>query len=143
MKKLTFIALLLIAAGAMAQEKIDTAMVSKIKKEGFTNSQVMEVMSMLTDVHGPRLMNSPNYLRAADYAKATMERWGLSSVQYDVWDEHFGRGWEIKKFSLQVIEPSATPLIAYPKAWSPGIKGTVQAEVVFLDVKKRSRSGKI
>ncbi|MBL7838850.1 MAG: M20/M25/M40 family metallo-hydrolase [Cyclobacteriaceae bacterium] len=138
MKKLLYVALLFLAVGAMAQEKMDTATVSKIKKEGFNNSQVMDIMSMLTDVYGPRLMNSPNYQKAADYAKATMEKWGLSSVQYDTWDEHFGRGWEIKKFSLQVIEPSATPLIAYPKAWSPGIKGAVQAEVVFLDVKSEA-----
>ena len=136
MKKLLYVALLFISVGAIAQtEKIDTATVSKIKKEGFNNSQVMDIMSMLTDVYGPRLTNSPNYKKAADYAKGSLEKWGLQNTHIDTWDEMFGRGWQLKKFSMQVIEPSTAPLIAHPKAWSPGIKGTVQTEVVYLDVK--------
>jgi hypothetical protein len=139
MKKLLYVALLFISAGAIAQtEKIDTATVSKIKKEGFNNSQVMDIMSMLTDVYGPRLTNSPNYKKAADYAKGSLEKWGLQNAQIDTWDDMFGRGWQLKKFSMQVISPSAAPLIAHPKAWSPGIKGTVQAEVVYLDVKNEA-----
>lgn len=136
MKKILIVALLCISASVMAQtEKIDTATVSKIKKEGFDKSQIMDIMSMLTDVYGPRLTNSPNYKKAADYAKGSLEKWGLSNAQIDTWDEKFGRGWQLKKFSMQVIEPSAAPLIAHPRAWSPGIKGTIQAEVVYLDVK--------
>lgn len=139
MKKLLCLALLFIAAGAIAQtEKIDTATVSKIKKEGFNNSQVMDILSMLTDVYGPRLTNSPNYKRAAEYAKGSLEKWGLQNAHIDTWDEMFGRGWQLKKFSMQVISPSAAPLIAHPKAWSPGIKGTVQADVVYLDVKNEA-----
>jgi carboxypeptidase Q len=83
----------------------------------------------------PRLTNSPNYKKAADYAKGSLEKWGLVNAQIDTWDEMFGRGWQLKKFSMQVISPSAAPLIAHPKAWSPGIKGTVLADVVYLDVK--------
>jgi carboxypeptidase Q len=141
MKKFTLMLLavaLLPSSSLTAQqiEKIDTAMVSKIKKEGFDNSKVMEILGMLTDVHGPRLTNSPGYKRAADYAKQSMESWGLQNVGFDTWNEEFGKGWEVKKFSLQNIGPVFFPVIAYPKAWSPGIKGTVQAEAVYLDVKK-------
>ncbi|MFZ2905257.1 MAG: M20/M25/M40 family metallo-hydrolase [Cyclobacteriaceae bacterium] len=137
MKKL--VAFLLVGAGisAFAQtEKIDTAMVSKIKKEGFDNSQVMNILGMLTDVHGPRLTNSPGYKKAAEYAKSTLQSWGLQNVGFDSWGEEFGRGWYLKKFSLQALDPVYFPVIAYPKAWSPGIKGNVQADVVYLDVKK-------
>lgn len=121
---------------AQQQEKVDTAMVSRIKKEGFDNSQVMRILSMLTDVHGPRLTNSPGYRKAADYAKATLESWGVQNVHFDTWNEEFGTGWELKKFSLQSLGPVYFPVIAYPKAWTPGIKGTVQAEAVYLDIKK-------
>lgn len=139
MKKFLCLALLLITAGAIAQtEKIDTATVSKIKKEGFNNSQVMDIMSMLTDVYGPRLTNSPNYKKAADYAKGSLEKWGLQNAHIDTWDEEFGRGWQVKKFSMQVVSPSTAPIIAHPKAWSPGIKGTVQTDVVYLDVKNEA-----
>jgi len=137
MKKL----LMLLVAGmllvpALAQEKVDTTMVSKIKKEGFDNSQVMDILSMLTDVHGPRLTNSPGYKKAAEYAKSTMQSWGLQNVAYDSWGEEFGRGWQLKKFSLQALTPVFSPVIAYPKAWSPGIKGSVQADVVYLEINK-------
>lgn len=132
----TAIVLLPAATQAQQPEKIDTAMVSKIKKEGFERSQVMNILGMLTDVHGPRLTNSPGYKRAADYAKATLESYGLENVHFDVWDEEFGRGWELKKFSLQSLGPAYFPVTAYPKAWTPGIKGTVQAEAIFLDIKK-------
>lgn len=118
------------------REKIDTAMVSKIKDEGFNRSQVMNILGMLTDVHGPRLTNSPGYKKAATYAKSTLESWGLQNVYFDTWDEEFGRGWELKKFRLQNLEPVYFPVIAYPKAWTPGIKGAVEAEAVYLDIKK-------
>ena len=91
---------------------------------------------MLTDVNGPRLTNSPGYKKAADYAKTSFQSWGLQNAAYDSWGEEFGRGWYLKKFSAQVLEPVFSPLIAYPKAWSPGIKGSILAEVVYLDVKK-------
>jgi carboxypeptidase Q len=138
--KRSLIGLLIIAVAAsnvFAQrpEKVDTAFLSKIKREGMQNSQVMDILSMLTDVNGPRLTNSAGYKKAADYAKTTMESWGLQNVAFDVWSEEFGRGWNLKKFSLQNMGPVYFPVIAYPKAWSPGVKGTIAADAVYLDVK--------
>ncbi len=120
---------------AQPSEPVDTATVRKIKDEGFKRSKLMGNLSMLTDVYGPRLSNSPNHKKAADYAKATLESYGLQNVQIDYWGEEFGRGWQLKKFSLQSIEPGNTPIIAYPKAWSPGIKGTMTTDAIYLDVK--------
>ena len=139
MKKFLFIASLALCATGIGYsqpaEKIDTLILKKIKSEGLDHSQVMEVMGYLTDVHGPRLTNSPGYKNAAAYAKSKLEGLGLSNVHYDVWDEDFGRGWFLKKFSLQNVGPVYFPVTAYPKAWSPGVKGTVKADAVFLDVK--------
>jgi carboxypeptidase Q len=116
-------------------EPIDTATIRKIKDEGLNRSKLMANLSMLTDVYGPRLTNSPNYIKAANYAKATLESYGVQNVHLDSWGEEFGRGWELKKFSLQTTAPMNSPVIAYPKAWSPGIKGTMNTEAIFLDVK--------
>ncbi len=124
-----------IAALAQKTEKVDTLIISKIKDEGLNHSKVMDILSMLTDVNGPRLTNSPGYKKAADYAKSTLESWGLQNVAFDQWDEEFGRGWQLKKFSLQTLEPSAFQVISHPKAWTPGIKGTVLTEAIYLDVK--------
>ena len=63
-----------------------------------------------------------------------MAAWGLSNAHLEAWGP-FGRGWTLKRFSAQVIEPQCIPLIAYPKAWSPGTEGSVVAPVVYFDAK--------
>lgn len=136
----TYLVLLLLlcsAAAVFAQqpEPLDTATINKIKEEGFKRSKLMANLSMLTEVYGPRLTNSPNFKKAADYVKATLESYGLQNVHLDYWGEEFGRGWELKKFTLQSLEPVYAPIIAHPKAWTPGIKGTVATEAIYLDVK--------
>jgi carboxypeptidase Q len=135
---LTAALLVLAASSALAQskEKLDTAALSKLRRETLNNSRVMTVLEKITDVYGPRLTNSPGFKRSAAYAKETLTTWGLSNVHYDLWEENFGTGWSLKKFSLQVSEPSVYPLIAYPKAWSPGVKGPVRAEAIYLDIRK-------
>ena len=115
-------------------DRIDTAILSRIRHEGLEKSQVMKTLFMLTDVHGPRLTNSPRYFKAVEYAKSALESWGLQNVHTDIWDEQFGRGWELKKFNL-INVTSGLVVAAYPKAWSPGIEGTVRAETVYLDVR--------
>ena len=37
-----------------------------------------------------------------------------------------------------MIEPQCIPLIAYPKAWSPGLDGTLSARVVYFDAKSEA-----
>jgi carboxypeptidase Q len=123
---------------AQEPEKIDTAIVSKLKDEGFNRSEVMTILSMLTDVNGPRLTNSAGFKKAADYARAALESWGIENVYFDHWDEVFGKGWELEKFNLQIIKPTYSPLIAYPKAWSPDVKETLRAQAVYLDIKKEA-----
>lgn len=117
-------------------EKIDTAMISKIKKEGLERSQVLAIAGQLTDIHGPRLTNSPNYGSAATYAKNTLASWGLTHVAFDTWDEEFGRGWSLKKFHLQSLGPIPFPVIAHPKAWTSGISGTIRTDAIYFDVEK-------
>jgi hypothetical protein len=119
---------------AQVVEKFDTAAVNKIIDEGMNRSQVMELLSWLTDVHGPRLTNSPEYAQAAEWAAAKLREWGLQNVHFDKWGP-FGRGWTLKRFSANLTAPRAFPIIAYPKAWTQGLKGTVSADVVYLDAK--------
>ena len=116
----------------------DSVTIRALKKEGHDNSRVMELLSMLTDINGPRLTNSPGFKTAASYAKSTLESWGVENVEFDYWHEEFGRGWQLKEFSLSATEPTYSPLIAYPKAWTPGVKGTLKAQAVYLDIAKES-----
>lgn len=127
-----------IALCAQRSDAPDSALVSELRAEGMDRSQVMDILSMLTDMNGPRLTNSPGFKKAAEYAKQSLESWGVKNVHFDKWDAVFGKGWELKKFSLNSIVPAYSPLIAYPKAWSPGIKGALKAEAVYLDIEKES-----
>ena len=108
---------------------------NKIKEEGQKNSQVMQTLSYLTDVIGPRLTASPNMKRANEWTRDKLTEWGLSNAHLEAWGP-FGRGWTLKSFSAQVVEPQCIPLIAFPKAWSPGTSGVAVGEVVNFKAKE-------
>jgi hypothetical protein len=111
--------------------------VDRIKEEGLKKSQVMATLSYLTDVIGPRLTGSPNMKRANEWTRDRLASWGLSNAHLEPWGP-FGRGWTLKRFSMQVIEPQCIPIIAYPKAWSPGTEGSIVAPVVYFDAKSEA-----
>ncbi len=123
-------------AQAPAAAKVYTApkeTIDKIRDEGLNRSQVMQTLSYLTDVIGPRLTNSPNMKRANEWTRDTMAKWGMNAKLVSFGP--FGRGWSLKSFSAQVVDPYTAPVIAYPLAWSPSTNGTVTSEVVYLDIK--------
>jgi carboxypeptidase Q len=108
--------------------------IERIKDEGMNRSQVMQTLSYLTDVIGPRLTASPGMKRSNEWTRDQLTKWGLQNAHLEAWGP-FGRGWTLKRFSAQVTEPLTIPLIAYPKAWSPGTAGPLTAEVIYLDAK--------
>ncbi len=127
------------AAAAPAQQAATPAKdlndpIERIKDEGMTRSQVMQTLSYLSDVIGPRLTASPGMKRSNEWTREQLMKWGLQNAHLEAWGP-FGRGWSLKRFSAQVSEPLSIPLIAYPKAWSPATAGAVTAEVVYVDAK--------
>jgi carboxypeptidase Q len=108
--------------------------VQRIKDEGMNRSQVMQTLSYLSDVIGPRLTASPGMKRANEWTRDQLTKWGLQNAHLESWGP-FGRGWTLKRFSAQVTEPTAIPLIAYPKAWSPGLTAPLTTDVVYFDAK--------
>jgi carboxypeptidase Q len=111
--------------------------IKRIKDEGMNHSQVMEILSYLSDVIGARLTGSPNLKRANEWTRDKLASWGLQNAHLEAWGP-FGRGWTLKNFSAQVVEPQDIPLIAYPKAWSPGWAGTLTADVIYVDAKSEA-----
>src|SRR5205085_8599248 len=63
-----------------------------------------------------------------------MKEWGLANAHLEAWGP-FGRGWSLKSFAAEVSTPQAFPLIAYPKAWSPGTNGIVTSDVILVEAK--------
>jgi hypothetical protein len=108
--------------------------IARIKEEGTERSKVMETLGYLTDVIGPRLTGSPGMKRANEWTRDKLSEWGLENAHLEAWGP-FGRGWELERFSMQAVEPQCIPLIAFPKAWSPGTDGPVVGEVVLFDAK--------
>jgi carboxypeptidase Q len=129
----TALAAALTLPGAAGDERIEYDALYRIKEEGLQRSQVMEITSWLTDIHGPRLTGSPNIRAAASWADKTMKEWGLANVRLEPWGT-FGRGWSNERFAAHVVAPQSYPLIGYPKAWSPGTNGPVTAEAVFAPI---------
>ncbi|MCX6143459.1 MAG: M20/M25/M40 family metallo-hydrolase [Ignavibacteriales bacterium] len=115
----------------MVAEKVDTVMINKIKEEGLKNSQVMNLLSTLSDIYGPRLAGSPDYKEAAAWMSQKLTSIGMQNVHFET-SAPLAKGWALKKFYVNAIQPKVFPITAYPKAWSPGIKGSVAADVVFL-----------
>ena len=108
--------------------------IQRIKDEGMNRSQVMQTLSYLSDVIGPRLTASPGMKRANEWTRDQLTKFGLQNAHLEAWGP-FGRGWTLKRFSAQVTDPTAIPLIAYPKAWSPGLSSPLTADVVYFDAK--------
>jgi carboxypeptidase Q len=115
--------------------------IDRIKEEGLQRSQVMATMGYLTDVIGPRLTGSPNMKRANEWTRDKLAAWGLANAHLEAWGP-FGRGWTLKRFSAQVVNPQCIPLIGFPKAWSPGVEGTLEAPVVYFDAKTEAEFDK-
>jgi carboxypeptidase Q len=115
-------------------ENIDQNVMSQIRKEGLENSKVMDIAFHLTDASGPRLTGSPGFMRAANYAKDQLSRWGLTNAMLDPWGG-FGKGWELLKSYVAMTAPWYKSLEAYPKAWTGGTKGLQNAEAMLIAAK--------
>ena len=103
----------------------------RIKEEGFQRSQVMNIMSWLTDVYGPRLTNAPGFRKAGEWAVKEMTAWGLANVKLEPWGP-FGKGWTNDKFYAMATTPGGSfPLIGMSTAWTPGTNGLVSGEAVY------------
>jgi hypothetical protein len=138
MRKGIVIPFLLLVSGVFAQkENLDMAMMAKIRDEGLNRSQVMEIVFNLTDANGPRLMQSPGYFKAANWAKTKMASWGLENATLEAWGK-WGKGWELEKFYLALTAPYYKPIIGFPKTFSMGTEGLTHADVILLDVKDSS-----
>ncbi len=114
---------------AQAREPVDDKAIEILRRHGLEQSQVMEHLSWMCDVYGPRLTGSPNIKRAQAWAVETFKGWGLDNAHLEEWGP-FGRGWQLDHVSMGVVGDNPWPVLAWPKAWSPSLEGRVEADVV-------------
>ncbi len=122
-----------LAVPLAAQEKVDGPTIERIKTEALQHSQVMDLMSYLTDVYGPRLTWSPNARTAANWTVAELKKWGIADARLEPWSTPTGIGWQNERFSLQAVSPNPFIIAAAPRAWSAGTKGRVTGPAMRIE----------
>lgn len=133
MKKIpTLLFALLFANGLLAQSFTDTVMLNKIIAESQNNSQALATLSMLTDVHAPRLTGSPAYLKGAKWAKEQLEAWECDEVWMEAFEFPYP-GWEAKSYFLDMVAPRFKSIIAVPAAWTGSTNGTIEGRPIAVD----------
>ncbi|MGH9141640.1 MAG: M20/M25/M40 family metallo-hydrolase [Vicinamibacterales bacterium] len=115
-----------------ARGGLDYAMFEKIRDEGMTRSQVLDHVSWLSDVYGPRLQGSPAMRQAGEWVEKKLGSWGLGNIHQEKWP--FGKGWALVRFSAHMTEPQVQPLIGVPRSWTPGTPGVVNADVIPIAI---------
>ncbi|HEX2224468.1 MAG TPA: peptidase M28, partial [Thermoanaerobaculia bacterium] len=128
------IAALLLPGGASPAwaESVDLEMVTRIREEGFRNSQAVAVASHLTNVIGPRLTGSPAMKDANEWTRKKLTEWGLANARLEPYE--FGRGWSFTRSAVHMVRPHPVPLNALPKAWTPGTDGPVRGLALRVDL---------
>lgn len=121
---------------AIRPDSADLEAIYKIKEEGLQRTQVMDTAWYLTDVHGARLTNSPGIRAAGDWAIKRLAEWGIPTGHKETWGP-FGRGWVNERFVANMLAPQPYPLIAFPRAWTPGTDGIVAADVVLAVIDRQ------
>lgn len=111
---------------AQNTEKVVEAMV----QEATENSHLEKLAHELLDVIGPRLVGTPQQLKAHNWAVDTFKEWGIEAE-----NEQFGewRGWERGVTHIDLTHPRTVSMEGMILAWSPGTKkGGVEAETILI-----------
>lgn len=125
------ISCLLCSLCLIAEERIDSEINWRIRREATENSQIMSIIHQLTDVYGPRLTGSPNIRAASEWSINRMKRWGMQNEHLEKWNfEH--PGWSCDYYSVRILSPYRDILDARVIAWTPGTKGIVRAGIVQI-----------
>lgn len=103
-------------------------LITRLRQEEYDYSQVMDLMSHLTDDIGPRLTGSPNMKKANEWTRDEFNKWGLANAHLEAWGP-FGRGWAYQLCEARMTSPDYQQLLALPEAWTPGTNGPLRGEV--------------
>ena len=105
---------------AAAQVTVDLQMTERLKEEGLERSQALALFHTLTDELGARLTGSPEYTRAAEWARDRFEEWGLTDPRLEPFE--FGRGWTLEKLSVEMVGDKTASQI---RAMGSSLRGAI------------------
>lgn len=116
------------------------AQIARIVDEGLSHSQAMANASELMDGIGPRLTNSENFDKAADWALGKFKAYGLSNVHKESYP--FGVNWNLDGWSAKMVQPRTIAMTAMPVAWTPPTNGAISAPVILAPMSKKEHFAK-
>jgi hypothetical protein len=124
-------------AGSLPEIKtpadLDQALIVEIKNR----TELMKNLQYLSDVIGSRLTGSKNLERANNWTAERMKSYGLVNVHLEPWE--IPVGWERGFARMKIVEPdSGRELTIASRAWSPGTKGKVTGDVVYMKAKSKA-----
>jgi carboxypeptidase Q len=116
-------------ANAAAQQAL--LLDQKILAAAKNDSQVLKTLTYLSDEIGARLTGSAGLRRANDWTVTKMQEYGLSNAHLEPWT--IPAAWERVSATAKIIEPgTGQSLTVAAMAWTPGTKGKVTGDVVFI-----------
>src|SRR6185503_12963900 len=116
---------------SFAQDAKRDEVYAAIRKEANENSKIMHTLHILTDLYGPRLTGSPNYVNSAKWIQRELNSWGFENTALEPWE--FGHpGWVNDRNTGVMLSPVADTLTYEVLAWTPSTKGPVQADAVSI-----------
>jgi carboxypeptidase Q len=127
---------LLLSVSVAAQEPVNDTVVAQIKAEAFQRSAVMDTLSWIADVYGPRLTGSPTLHQAGEWARDQLAKWGMVNAALEP-NGTASRGWSIDRFSIEMTEPQYMRITGYPRAWSPALASPLTATPIVVEVKAK------
>ncbi len=132
MKKLT-LALLLLPFLGKAQSA-DEAMIKKISDEILRNGKAYDLLHQLTKQIGGRLAGSPQFAKAIQWGKTTMEQQGADKVWLqECMVPHWVRGGQDKAVIIEIDKNKTSHALDVLALGNSLGSGTVTAEVLAVD----------
>ncbi|WP_118976800.1 M28 family peptidase [Taibaiella koreensis] len=127
----------LLAPAFVSKAQVDTNIIKNIQNEAANHSQMEMLAQQLMDDIGPRLIGSPQLLKANDWLLKTYKSWGIDAhnEKYGTWP-----GWERGQTNIVMTAPRTDQLDGIQLAWSPETpKGKpVEGDVILLPMLKDS-----
>src|SRR5260370_25331807 len=135
---LALLAFLVTAGGSLSQATAPPRQVADaselqrtILEEAASRSEIMNNLTYLSDVIGPRLTGSAAVQRANAWTAERMKAYGLSGVHLEGYP--IPERWERGSAYVRILEPdNGRTLSVASYGWAPGTNGRIQGDIVAL-----------
>jgi carboxypeptidase Q len=116
---------------ASAQRRPDLAQVLSTISASVTSGASTELLRQLTDDIGARLVGSPGYERAAQWAVARFKEAGATNVRFEQFT--LPNAWQRGPAHARIVSPAARPLRIGSVGWGPSTPaGGVRGDVILV-----------